>query len=82
MLAQPELLSDESKDTFSSEPTLLCSQTGVKDSRLAAERNKIIGHNDAEAEKCKACGYVLETDESFAEHIVSVHLTIESSCNV
>ena len=49
MLAQPELLSDESKDTFSSEPTLLCSQTGVKDSRLAAESNKIIDHNDAEA---------------------------------
>jgi len=80
MLAQPELLSDESKDTFSSEPTLLCSPTGVKDSCLAVENNKIIDHKDAE--KCKACGYVLETDESFAEHIVSVHLTIESSCNV
>ena len=32
--------------------------------------------------KCKACDYVLATDETLNEHLVSAHLTVECLCNI
>ena len=79
MPVQPGLLGYNS--TCSSQSAAPCTQSaGGQQSPMVTEINGIANQNDAE--KCKACGHALDADESFAEHIVSVHLTVESSCNV